>query len=301
MDILVDYLAFSSKIHSPSDILKWLGLEEVQFIEGRPIHGWTHCNYASGIRILYGGRDDIGVEMSGTGCRFLESCNELNWDWPKFFNEVQDHDKDMNISRLDIACDEKEGILNFEKMVKHTKQGRYISKAHNKRWIDGNEQSLIFGATTSDTRLRIYNKALERGVEGHWIRAEFQFRNEAADSFLFNLRHEKEIGTTYSGVLNNYLRFTRENPDDLNYHYEDAHVCAWWRKFAGTSRKIKNIRVGGMEYNLGNVLDYVQNQCSSSLKTLMMAYEGDFTKILDMIENAKLSKKQKMLLETIGE
>jgi len=299
MDILVDYLAFTSKIHTPNDIIWWLGLNDVQFRSGKPRNGWLNCSYSNGLRIMWGGRDDMAVEMSGTGCRFLETCNSNDFDWCKFFNIILDYGKEMNISRLDIACDEKEGILSFPLMVRHTKLEKYICKARNRRWIDGNEQSIIFGATSSDTRLRIYNKALERGVDGHWIRAEFQFRDQAADSFLFNLRHEKSIGSTYSGVLYNFLRYTKENPETLNGNYDSATICGWWQKFVNTSKKIKNIRVGGLEYNLSSLLEYVEQQCSSSLKTLTLAYDGDISIILEMMEKAKINKKQKMLLESL--
>lgn len=299
MDILIDYLCFTSKIHAVNEMMDLLKLGDIEFMDGNPRHGWTKCYYFGGIRFFDGGRDDIMVEMSGAGCRFLESIHNNNFDWLDFFDLIMKSGNKMNVSRLDVACDEKEGILSIEKMVKHIKQGRYISKARCKRWIDGNEQCIILGAPTSDTRLRIYNKAMERGVDGHWIRAEFQLRNEAADSFLLNLRHVRDIGNTYCGVLCNYLRFIKQKVKDLNEEYDKAIICSWWNKFLQGAGKIKNIRVGGLEYNLTNLCNYLQDQVSSSIKAWSIIHDGDISIIWEMIEKARLSKKQQILINTL--
>ncbi len=45
--------------------------------------------------------------------------------------------------------------------------------------LDGLEQAgstVYIGAPSSDFRIRIYDKALEQGVDGHWIRVELVMR-----------------------------------------------------------------------------------------------------------------------------
>lgn len=154
------------------------------FQEGnaRNSYGWDNHLYYHGLHLRYGGRDDINIEMSGTGCRFLEECNDCDFNWLAFLDFLKNL-KTCNISRLDVACDDKDKILNMRKLYSHTQSRKYISRARRCVWMNGDEQEIIFGSSKSNTRLRIYNKALERGVDEHWIRAEFQFRDEAADSF----------------------------------------------------------------------------------------------------------------------
>ena len=300
MDILIDYLTFTTCIHDAISIKEFLGLgENVNWLVGKGRNGWLYCDYACGVRIFYGAREDVGVEMSGTGCRFLESCNENNFDWIGLFDYLKSEGKSMNVSRLDIACDEKDEILSMKKMVWHSEHNYYISRARKRRWIAGDEESIIFGAPSSDTRLRIYNKAMERGVDGHWIRAEFQLRDEAADSMIANILRYRDIGHTYAGVLNNYLRFTTSDPAACGEHYDRVLTTAWWLKFVGTADRIKNIRVGGLEYNLMDVERFLRTQCASSMKTLVEAADGDLTGLLEMIASAKLNKRQKDLLSML--
>lgn len=234
MEVLIDYLKFTSKVHNWTDFIELLGLESIVWQQGRPYKGWTLHEYFSGIHIYHGGRDDVGVELSGAGCRMLETCNKNSFDWCELFAYIMEHakNKDMNISRLDVAGDDKDGILTLDKVTRYVKARKYISKPRRKICISEDKEEVMFGAKSSSTRLRIYNKALERGVDGPWVRVEFQLRDEAADSFVLNLLNEGgEIGPTYSGVLLNYLRFTTRDPSGCNNNYNRIPTASWWRSF----------------------------------------------------------------------
>lgn len=163
--------------------------------------------FFGGMHVYHGGRDDVGIELSGSGCRTLESCNGNSFDWLGLFRYIMEQGDEMNISRLDVAGDDNDGVLTLDKITQQTRTRKYICKARRCVWMAGDEEEVIFGASSSSTRLRIYNKALERGVEGPWVRVEFQLRDEAADSFILNLLRLGEIGPTYGGVLLNYLRY----------------------------------------------------------------------------------------------
>lgn len=296
MKILVDYLTFSSKSLQISDLKELLNLYEVEYVAGKGRNGWLNCEYSNGIRLFWGGREDVGVEMSGSGCRFLETCNNNNFDWLKLFDYFIDMEDDINVSRLDIACDDKDAVLSMASIMDCVKARHYISRARRCVWTGGDEEQVIFGAPSSDTRLRIYNKALERGVDEKWIRAEFQLRNEAADSFIQNYCQHRDIGYVYSGVLNNYIRFVDGNPEDVNEHYDMLQVLDWWQAFLGGSHKIKNVSVVGAEYNLQTLYDYIKAQVAPSLKAFVRASGGDLTPLLEIISEARLSKKQLQLI-----
>lgn len=161
--------------------------------------------------------------------------------------------------------------------------------------MNGDEQEIIFGSSKSDTRLRIYNKALERGVDGPWIRVEFQLRDDAADSFIKNLRQQPSIGSTYSGVLINYLRYTTKSPDQNNNN-ERLDTTLWWRTFTNEAARIKNIKVGGLSYNYEDLREYIAVQTASSLKAFVELHNGDLTDLIDIINAAELNERQKLLI-----
>lgn len=300
IDILIDYLTFSSKNHLPYHIKEILGLKSVEFqpIVGR--NGWSDGEYIEGIRIYYGGkRDDVGVELSGVGCRAVESFNDMSYNWTGLLTDIVNHKGEMNVSRLDVACDDKDGILPpVKKLARYTDQDKFVSRARHKLMITGSEEEVKFGSPKSSTRLRIYNKALERGVEGHWVRSELQMRDKSADSFILNLMsHNLDIGATYSGVLLNYLRYTTKKND--GNHRDRLPTADWWDKFLGTSERIKNVTIGGLEYNLMGLEHYLRKQCASSIKTYIEACGGDLTRFFEMIDSAEMNDKQKSLLDKL--
>jgi len=297
MDILIDYLRFTSKIHNLADILELLGLEKVEWIEGKSRDGWLYHGYFSGMHIYHGGREDVGVELSGVGCRTLESCWAKQFDWFKLIAYLIEHNGDMNVSRLDVACDDRE-ILSLKKITEYTRDRKYISRARRRVWMSGDEEEVIFGSTQSATRLRIYNKALERGVEGPWTRVEFQLRDEAADSFMINLLAYKDIGRTFSGVLLNYLRYTTKAPDPLNHHNR-IRTVRWWDEFLGTSEKIRNVTVGGLEYNFSDLESFIKKQCLSSLKAYVELNGGSVDPLIKLISDAKMNRRQEELVKSL--
>lgn len=300
MNVLIDYLTMTSKIHSERHFIEMLGLTDCSFLEMPGRYGWQHRLYYRGVSILFGGsRDDICLELSGTGCRTVEEMSNNTFDWFRFLQgfEFDIRTGDVNVSRLDIAGDDHEGILNYSTMVKHCRKERFICKCHRKIWIDGDEQEIMFGAKSSDRRLRIYNKALEQSLDDHWIRVEMQMRNKNAVSFLLNWFREKDIGSCYGGVLRDFLRFTTSSPD--GFHYDRCIVTHWWNKFLGRVESCPQLYVDGGAYTLWHVQRFLERQASSSLKLWLEANNGDWQDIIDMVEGAKLNSRQMQLLDKI--
>lgn len=301
MRVLIDYLTMTSKVHSYSQFLELLGVQDQSFIEMPGRYGWQNRLYYRGISVLFGGtREDVCLELSGTGCRTVEEVSGNTFDWFQFLQgfEFDLRVGDMNVSRLDIAGDDYEGILQFRRMAMCCRRRRYICKARWNMWSDGAEQAIYFGSPASDRRLRIYNKALERGLEGeHWIRAEMQMRNKNALSFLLNWFREKDIGGCYAGVLRDFLRFTTVAPE--NHHHSRCATCIWWDRFIGEMGKCPQLYVDGGVYSLWHVQHFLERQAASSLKLWLEANNGDFEDIIAMIEGAQLNSRQMQLLDKI--
>ena len=154
------------------------------------MHGYLDRITFGGVNIHFNGREDMGVwlEMSGQGCRTFETFG--NGDYEQLFDYVLENPDDLHITRLDVAYDDHEGVLDMEQLKKDTLEDSYISKWEKGKVILGHgsgkgEDTLEFGSMKSAIFLRIYNKAAERGfIDRHWLRVELQMRDERALSFL---------------------------------------------------------------------------------------------------------------------
>lgn len=301
--VVLDYLTMTSKIHDERYFLAVLGLDNgCEFIEMPGRYGWLTRLYYRGVSVYFGGsRDDVCLEVSGTGCRTVEEISGNTFDWFKFFSdfEFDIRNRDVNISRLDIAGDDREDeLLNFSRLVSHCKSHKYICKAHWRIWIDGDEQAIYFGSPSSDRRLRIYNKAIEQNLnDEHWIRVEFQMRDKNALSFLLNWLNVGDIGKCYSGVLRDFLRFTTSVPENNNH--QRCKICSWWERFLVFVYQCPQLYIDGGVFTLWHVQQFVTKQAGSSLKLWLEANNGDLTDIISMIEGATLNHRQQELLDRI--
>lgn len=302
MNILVDYCVISVKnksVFSLDSLCNFLKIKITECTHDRSYYGLDGCYYYCGIKLHYG--DFFIIDMSGQGCRTLETLYNHNLNWIDFIN-IFLQEEGSHLARLDIAGDDKpeigeKPILSFKTMVRHVQREMYITRAKRKIYIDGDEQDIVFGSPTSDRRLRIYNKALERGYNGHWIRCEFQLRNDTALSFYIRALECGSIGQAYQGMLLHYLRFITEPNDDV-HHQDRKQTTRWWLKFCGNAKKIKGFYIGGLEYNMQSLERYLAKQVSSSLNAYITVNNGDLTSLLNMVEVSKLNKKQEFLVKT---
>ena len=298
MQVLVDALTFTDRERFWDEWANELGITNLSYVMSKSRYQFTFHLYAKGVNIYQAG--DAGdtadpnrmccIELSGTGCRLLESLNP-GFDWMSFLLRLH-ASPSVHISRLDIAGDETEGFLTFKRLYAYTRSRRYITRARKCKYIDGDEQEVLFGSGKSDTLLRIYNKALERGITDgtHWTRAEFQFRNDQAGSFVANLANQQDIGKTYAGVLLNYLRYTTKAPDENNNN-QRIPTASWWSDFLGTAERLTGIYAPGLEYNRER-LDRNMHNYGSTIKTYLAVYGGDLDKVADLAANSVLNAGQ---------
>ena len=262
--ILFDWLSFSAKHLDQHGVVELLGLRGAEFetINGR--HGWRHAMYYNGISIYYGGRDDcVFCDMSGQGCRAYEEYGKN--EWTALFAELRSDDE-YNVTRLDVAFDERLGLFDLELMKEKAEHKEYVSKLQwgkTERSLHDDAISIYFGSPRSATRFRFYDKAKERGREdeGHWVRLEIQMRDENADSFLDKMPLYS-IGELFVGVVNNYIRFVEPSATDSNKRRWDT--SAFWYNFTGTASRLSLYVAPGEEYNLGNLDRYVINQAGAA-------------------------------------
>lgn len=311
--IIYDWLTFTSKIDSPDSIIEMLGLSDCTFIQlDHGMNGYPYCYYFGGISVCYGGREDMGVCccMSGKGCRTFEEYGSGDYNYI-FSIILENYSEDaakrkMNISRLDVAYDDFEGILDIFDIYNAVTSNGY----ENNRLLQGdfvsrfntydvtmstNGLSCGFGSVKSNIYIRIYDKKAEQNVcdLDHWVRCEIQLRRENAIGFIMLAG---DICTNYFGVLNNYLRFI--DPSSTDSNKRRAKTAEWWEKFLESSDRLKIFQSPGTEYDIMCLDGYVYGQCAGAVFTMieLVGFEEFKRRLDEAVRSRKLNPKYRDLL-----
>lgn len=209
--ILYDWFAMTSKVDSVESLLNQLGLKtSLPFKETKGFYGYRSRLKFDGISIYYDycykDTDYPLLELTGQGCRDYETYTDGNWG--RLFQLALDTDN-YHVTRLDVAYDDHEGILDINKIVRKTEKRHFVSRSQvgtitNSFDRDKDAYSVMYGGRSSELYCRIYDKALERGYSDgrHWVRCETVFKGDRAYNFIKN---DDPIGAKYCGVLKNYI------------------------------------------------------------------------------------------------
>ena len=292
--VIYDWLTFTSKIHSLPDVIEFLGLSDVKFDSFRGRYCYQDRLHYDGINILFNGHDDMGicVEMSGQGCRSFETYG--NGDYENIFEMVSENysytaeERQANISRLDIAYDDFDGVLDLKYYMSAAQNFDYVSRLKDIEVIFSNKGcSVCHGSRLqSNVYIRMYDKKMEKGRTDldHWIRCELKLRDETALGFI---KLDGDIRENYFNVLNNYLRSIVHTEDS---NKRRAPASPQWLNFIETWETVSIFDKPGVEYNLSNLDGFVNNQLSGALTTYI-----DVVGVENFLKNITESRKGKQL------
>lgn len=278
MSILVDTLSFRARSDSLEKIKQILGISSTisSWEKGNSFNGYPHSIYFSGIKIGYDGLKGFScyVHMSGKGCRTWEDFTTLEGGFMALFEYLFQDPDNYHFSRLDLAYDDYTDTLNIDRIDKYRRLHKYSTKTSYFSVVMGSEEIAYIGSPQSHTRLRIYNKKLERGYRPedefeheHWYRAEFQFRDECAAACVDALLTYDDISSVFFGKLYDFIRFTTK--PNTNCHAERLNVCPWWIKFCKNYPRLKFFYEPGSDYNLSLLERFCKVGAGSSVKTLI--------------------------------
>lgn len=300
--ILLDWVSITSKIHSPQNFMEMLGLEKCSWeLMEKGAHGYHSRLYYDHISIHFNGREDMGVwcELSGQGCRAFESFG--SGDYEGLFQEVFSNPGDMHITRLDVAFDDLEHLLDIETVCRDARKAEYVSKfrtgAATYGLGDDTGKSVLLGSRSSEALVRIYDKAAERGFnDRHWIQVELQLRRERAAAFL---QRTEPIGERFAGVLANYLRFIDE-PNGFDSNRWRWPMKPYWADLMGGARRIRLYEKPGSDYNMINLENFVFKQAGNAIYTYLETHTME--QFLEGLRSrgTQLSPKYKSLLAQYG-
>lgn len=231
---------------------------------------------------------DICLNMSGQGCRCYETIRGDGFDWVAWLRDIKDAFPDVyHFSRIDVALDIADDTCPaMNKIVYAVKNRRYVSQFRRILWAGGAEEWVYFGSPESDTRLRIYNKALERGYPDteKWVRFEYQLRNESAGRFLNHLLTCGELGQAYKDLIASQVTFTTKTNDMRVNSQRSMQPVLWWAKLVAGAGKVTRFEAPGVEYNLEYCHKYLNHQVGPSLAAYVSAHGGNVEPLLDLVK-----------------
>lgn len=304
--ILYDWFTCTTKHEDPQVWIDLIGMAGEQWEEkeyGR--HGYRKMIWCGSISIMYdGGQPGMGscLDMSGQGCRTFEEYSTITF--PDLFQIVMDNPHDFHVTRLDVAFDDHEGILDIRQIWKDADAYEYVSRARymaiQKEFKDREASNLpgitiYHGSPQSEFRLRIYDKAAERGYgsDRHWIRVEMQLRDNRALAFI---QQPEPIGVKFRGVLFNYVRYV--DPDDLDSNRWRWPMKQYWADLIEGIERIRLYTAPGIEYNLMNLDRFVFDQAGNAITTALQIHGS--TEFFDRLRSRTVAgnpKYEKLLKE----
>jgi phage replication initiation protein len=199
------------------------------------MHGYRRARRVGPLWVLYDGAVGMGVHViaSGEGCRYLEA-RSIGTAWTAFLQHVSTGSR--SLSRLDVAIDDHRGVIATNGCIDAVQRGDAVTRWKKYRVMRSATMAgvdlgvtLYLGSASSDTQMRIYDKAAETGTEGPWTRVEMETRDERAQMLAGRLVDQGMTGA--AAVVRSYLDF-REGSRDARDR-DRCRAVPWWGEFLG--------------------------------------------------------------------
>ena len=310
---LLDWVSLTLKLDDPQEAARIIGLDPALF-STMPFgfSGYRRSLKLGNISIYFEGREDMGchVEMTGQGCRHFEShFSEIPWQ--NLFETVLS--VSAKFTRLDLAIDNVDGTLTLDKVWSaiqdhdtsirtQFREWRRIQKGSFEKGELITGDTIYLGSTKSHVQFRIYDKADETGIEGHWIRFEIQLRDKRAHEAAKLFASGVPVGILASGIINNY--FAIINNDDSNI--SRCSLQTWWAEWLQATEKIQLTTEQSIKL-VPDSMDFIKRQYAPSIAMIRKylgaaQFKGFMDDILEDGQERMGAKHEKMLAdsETVG-
>lgn len=311
--VLIDWLTFSVKEQDPDKVIQtYLGMDPSLFQDtGYSLMGYNKVKRFSDILVCSDGREDdyfkdmgVCVSMSGNGCRTFETMSKLTLDlkdrqgtssvaFPALF-QLLVSDTDANVSRIDIACDDRAGYLDMDAILTKTQTNEVNSRMTKRSTVisfDGTQRNgatVYIGASSSSFRVRIYDKALEQGESGHWVRVELVMRSKNANAFVEQMTASENVGKLAAQVINDKFSFIERDDSNITR----CSVCSWWKDFVDELEAVRLVAREVIQHTVEQIGNWVEAQVGPSLAILFQTMGWRYLFELAKDSAERLSDKQ---------
>lgn len=267
------------------------------------------------IFVLVSPEQEKGVllELKGRGCRQFESyLLAQERSWYEFFMDCLVEGGVMK--RLDLAINDKAGILNIPNLTEKCRKEECISvlrsfKSYRSGELVRREEkecmgnTLYIGSLQSEVYFCIYEKDYEQykkndiPIEEAEVKNRFEIRlkNERAYHALRDLLYYANPERTAFKIINRYVRFVdRDNTKPRS----DWRLNEEWAWFIGENRESMKLTTKPEPYSFQRTLNWLSHQVAPTLKVAMKLDEINHTQVVkDIITHAKLTERHRTILK----
>lgn len=276
--IVIDWFEFTLPdefrcLESYKRLKKYIDIEGASFRPAdRGLHGYKKQILYGKVRILMDGNADMGVHVILSG----EAIRQMRADIRSLLEWVLHNGG--TVTRIDLALDDVTGSLTLSRVKRAVRSGAVSCRAKEYRQMKKGKlstgevtgETFYFGSAQSRTQYRIYDKAAERGIDGHWVRCEGQYRNENAHKVAQMINDESlNVGRVYCGLLRGFLNFLIPSSTDTNKARWKTAV--WWLDLLDNAEKLK-LSVTKPEPSLERSAAWIRKQVAPTIATLLDGY-----------------------------
>ena len=238
-------------------------------------YGYESKYVLGDINIMCSMQEHLGVllELKGKGCRQME-CYLLAQErsWYDFMLDCMTAGGVMK--RLDLAINDKAGILDIPKLKEKYKAGECMSYFRMQKDYSGTEKC---------------------GSDLPKNTGETLYLGSRAYYAVVDLLTYRDAERTAFSIINHYVRFVDREDDKPKSQWITNDDWAW---FVGENREPIRLTTKPEPYTLQKALHWLQRQVAPTIKMVQALDEENHTTILkDMIEQAELKDKHKHLLQ----
>lgn len=120
------------------------------------------------------------------------------------------HDRGFKPTRIDIAIDAHNTGLSITSLYRAFQLDECETKSKKCSITENNEggKTLYIGSRTSEGFMRVYDKGIESGSGGDWIRIELELKGEKAITAMLAMFNAKDVSAWITGAIKGFANFT---------------------------------------------------------------------------------------------
>lgn len=265
------------------------------------------------VMVSYDITKGVLLELKGKGCRQYENfLLAQHRSWYDFFTDCLE----VNgvFKRLDLAINDKVGILDIPELARKSEQEECISVFRTfKNYRSGelvhrDEKSdmgntLYIGSLKSEVYFCIYEKDYEQFIKNDIPledpevknRFEIRLKNDRATHAIQDLLAYRNAEKTDFEIINRYIRFADKDTTKRRSQWQTSERWEW---FIGKNRGELRLTTKPEPYSYERTLNWLRHQVAPTLKVASILDVLNETDIIPaMIRDANLTEKHEKLIE----
>jgi len=323
LDVMIDYV----RIHFMTKDVRRVVEEALRFPfkdmirEERGFYGYEGTYRFGDLYVMQGAADSEELytllELKGRGCRMFECHMEsIGWTWFDFFQHCLDN-FNVRMKRLDLAVDDRDGILCVPTLRQKCRAGEWESswmksysgyesgqklrnEEQDKRETMG--ETLYLGSLSSEIYFCAYQKDYEQykkqgiPIEGAPVKNRFEIRlkNDRALKAMEDLAFRRDVDSTIFDIVSRYTTF-------IDRVDGEQVINPRWQKFMGDGRSELRLTVQPEPYTVERTRKWFRKQVAPSLNLLLALDDMEEASFVsDTLGCASLSERHARILKQVA-